>query len=90
MKQRGGMLAKGRLLGIQFHEMFKDGLYLKLAEHANGMAKLLREGIKEKGYDFLVHSPTNQIFPILPTFWSASLKRIFSSIAGAPLIRKEL
>lgn len=77
MKQRGGMLAKGRLLGIQFHEMFKDGLYFKLAEHANEMAKFLREGIKEKGYDFLVHSPTNQIFPILPTSLVSKLEKDF-------------
>ena len=66
MKQRGGMLAKGKLLGIQFHQLFKDGLYFELAEHANRMARRLEQGIKELGYGFLVETPANQIFPVLP------------------------
>lgn len=66
LKQKGGMLAKGRMLGIQFTEMFQDNLYFELAQHANDMAKLLRTGIERLGYPFLVNSPTNQLFPILP------------------------
>lgn len=66
MKQKGALLAKGRLLGIQFFELFKDDLYFDLARHANRMAGLLREEISKAGFDFLVHSPSNQIFPILP------------------------
>ena len=66
MKQRGGMLAKGKLLGIQFHQLFKDGLYYQLAQYANDQARRLEKGIKEMGYGFLVETPTNQIFPILP------------------------
>lgn len=66
MKQRGGMLAKGRLLGVQFAELFRDNLYFDLARHSNEMAARLRDGIIGGGYHFLVDSPTNQIFPILP------------------------
>ena len=66
IKQRGALLAKGRILGIQFFELFKDNLYFDLAKHANNMAILLRNEITSMGYKFLTHSPTNQIFPILP------------------------
>jgi threonine aldolase len=66
MKQQSGILAKGRLLGVQFEALFKDGLFFKLAEHSNALANKLRDGISAKGYGFLVDSPTNQIFPILP------------------------
>lgn len=66
IKQKGGLLAKGWLLGIQFEELFQDNLYVKLASHANQMAAILSKGIHALGYDFLVHSPSNQIFPILP------------------------
>lgn len=66
LKQRGALLAKGRLMGIQFLELFRDDLYFDLARHANRMADLLREGIRKAGYGFLTDSPSNQIFPILP------------------------
>lgn len=66
IKQKGGMLAKGRLLGIQFIGFFKDGLYLKAAKHANAMADLMRDALLEKGFEPLVNSPTNQLFFILP------------------------
>jgi len=65
LKQKGAMLAKGRLLGIQFTELFKDDLYIEIGKHENDMADILRDGIKSLGYDFLVDSPSNQIFPIL-------------------------
>lgn len=65
IKQKGALLAKGKLLGIQFLELFRDNLYFNLAEHANDMAKLLKDGISEAGYSFLTNSPSNQIFPIL-------------------------
>lgn len=65
IKQRGGMLAKGRLLGLQFEEQFRDGLYLELGSHANAMAQRLQDGLIAKGYPMLQHSPTNQVFPIL-------------------------
>lgn len=66
MKQKGALLAKGRLLGIQFLELFKDDLYFDLAKQANAMADLLRNALRNEGYPFLTHSATNQIFPILP------------------------
>jgi threonine aldolase len=65
MKQKGSILAKGRLLGIQFEELFTDNLFFELANHANEMADILREGLKKANCKFLVDSPTNQIFPIL-------------------------
>lgn len=66
IKQKGGLLAKGRLIGIQFLELFKDELYFDLAKHANVMAQQLKIGISNCGYKFLIDSQTNQIFPILP------------------------
>lgn len=66
MKQKGALLAKGRLLGIQFLELFRDNLYFDLAKHANKLAAILRDGISQAGYDFLTYSPSNQLFPILP------------------------
>lgn len=62
IKQKGGMLAKGRLLGIQFLELFRDGLYFEIAKHAIDMAMVLKEGLKEKGYSFFMDSVTNQQF----------------------------
>lgn len=66
IKQKGALLAKGRLLGIQFETLFSDGLYTDLGRHANAMAGKLKAGIKEAGYGFLVDSYTNQQFPIFP------------------------
>ncbi|WP_226671186.1 threonine aldolase family protein [Metabacillus litoralis] len=65
MKQKGALLAKGRLLGIQFQELFKDNLYFELASHANEMAEKLNNELKKEGFSFLTNSPSNQIFPIL-------------------------
>lgn len=66
LKQRGALLAKGRILDIQFEELFKDNLYFEIAKHANKMAEKLTLGIKDLGYNFLTNSTTNQIFPIFP------------------------
>ena len=66
IKQKGGMLAKGRLLGIQFLELFKDGLYFEISAHAMRMAEILKEGLNELGYKFYANSPTNQQFVIVP------------------------
>ncbi|MBP1764079.1 MAG: aromatic amino acid beta-eliminating lyase/threonine aldolase [Firmicutes bacterium] len=78
MKQKGALLAKGRLLGIQFAELFQDGLYFELAKHANAMAALLKDAISNNGYQFLTHSPTNQIFPILPNWLIKTLEEKYS------------
>lgn len=66
IKQNGGMLAKGRLLGIQFLTLFEDGLYFRLSEHAVSLALKIRDALKAKGYPFIAESPSNQQFPILP------------------------
>ena len=66
IKQRGGMLAKGWLLGIQFEQLFQEGRYVALADHANQMALRLKAGIAALGYPFACDSVTNQQFPIFP------------------------
>jgi threonine aldolase len=78
MKQKGALLAKGQVLGIQFVELFRDGLYFELARHANAMAGLLREAIADAGFGFLTPSPTNQIFPILPDGLIARLQERYA------------
>lgn len=66
LKQRGALLAKQRFLGIQFVELFKQDLFLELANHANSMAYQLAEGIIKTGHSFLLPVETNQVFAILP------------------------
>jgi threonine aldolase len=66
LKQRGALMAKGAVLGIQFVELFKDGLYMELARHANLMAEKLVEIFKSSGVNFKAPPQTNMIFPILP------------------------
>lgn len=78
MKQKGGMLAKGRLLGVQFAELFRDGLWFSLAQHANEQARILQDGLIEKGIPLMVTSPTNQLFPIFPTAETERLAKEFA------------
>ena len=78
IKQKGGMLAKGWLLGVQFDELLRDGLYFELSKHAVGMAMKLRNALAGMGVSFLVNSPTNQQFPILPDGVIAALREKFS------------
>ena len=78
IKQNGGMLAKGRLLGIQFETLLQDDLYWRAARHALRQAARLREAFAQRGYPFLADSPTNQQFPILPNDLIARLRRNFS------------
>ena len=66
MKQKGGMLAKGRLLGLQFDELFTDDLYFTISERAIQLAEQIRAAINQKGWPYLVENRTNQIFPIVP------------------------
>lgn len=65
VKQNGALLAKGRLLGVQFDTLFTDGLYYEISKHAIGMAEDLKRLFREKGYRFYLDSPTNQQFIIL-------------------------
>ena len=65
VKQHGALLAKGRLLGVQFDALFTDELYLKIGKNAITTAAVLKNGLKEKNYEFYIDSPTNQIFVVL-------------------------
>ena len=65
IKQRGGMLAKGRLLGLQFSALMEDDLYFQLGRKAVAQAMRIRDALKMKGLPLYVDSPTNQLFPIL-------------------------
>lgn len=64
VKQRGALLAKGWLLGIQYETLFTDGLYLKLAKHAADLAVKLHQGFKDAGFAFLYDHETNQQLPV--------------------------
>ena len=66
MKQHGALLAKGRLTGVQFEALFTDGLYLKIARHANEQAKRLRAIMIRNGLRPFNNSPANQQFFIIP------------------------
>ena len=77
MKQRGGMLAKGRLLGIQFDTLFTDDLYRKISRHAIDMAHQIREIFVSAGYPLLFDSPTNQQYPIMPDSELAEIGKNF-------------
>ena len=64
IKQKGGMLAKGRLLGLQFLALMEDGLYFKTGKKAVDQAMRIRTALMDAGFTFHVDSPTNQLFPI--------------------------
>ena len=73
IKRHGGMLAKGRLLGIQFATLFTDNLYMDIAQHAINEALRIKDALRAKGIKFLIDSPTNQQFPI---FSNAQLNQL--------------
>ena len=75
VKQHGALLAKGRLLGIQFDTLFTDGLYTRIAQNALDCAGVLREAFVERGYEFLVDSPTNQLLVVLDNERLAELEQ---------------
>lgn len=77
IKQGGGMLAKGRLLGIQFETLFTNELYFSMAKHAIDLAMKVRDVLTERGYSFLMESPTNQQFPILTNAQYEELSKKF-------------
>lgn len=78
IKQNGGMLAKGRLLGVQFQALLEDGLYFEIAKHANLMAEKIREACEKAGYPFFMENHTNQIFVVLPNEKWDKLKENYS------------
>lgn len=75
VKQHGALLAKGRVLGVQFDVLFTDDLYTRIARNALSCAEVLRTALKERGYRFLVDSPTNQILVVLDNDRLAELER---------------
>lgn len=74
VKKRGALLAKGRLLGVQFDALFTDDLYFKISAHAIKMADILKQILADKGYKFFLDSPTNQQFIIVDNEKLESLK----------------
>ncbi|MGM0174551.1 threonine aldolase family protein [Enterococcus sp. DIV0800] len=75
MKQQGALLAKGRLLGLQFDTLFTNQLYFQISQHAIDMAMRLKQGLLAKNYRFYLDSPTNQQFVILENKQMEELKR---------------
>ena len=78
MKNKGGMLAKGRILGLQFQTLFQDNLYFRIAEQADRYAIEIRDAFASRGCAFLYPSQTNQQFPILPNVWLQKLEQNFA------------
>ena len=72
------MLAKGRLLGLQFETLMKDGLYEEISNHAIILAEKLRNAFEAKGYSYLVPNRTNQIFVVWPDSALGELARVVS------------
>ena len=75
VKQHGALLAKGRLLGIQFDALFTDDLYFEISRHAIRMAEEMKEVLRRKGCRFAWESPTNQQFVILEDEMLERLKK---------------
>lgn len=78
MKQKGGILAKGRLLGLQFLTLFEDDLYIEISKHANQMAAQIKQACQQAGFGFLYDSPSNQQFPILPNEVLKKLETVYA------------
>ena len=75
IKQHGALMAKGRMLGLQFDTLFTDGLYFRIARHADDMASLLKVIFLEKGYEAFIDSPTNQQFFVMTKEKAVELHR---------------
>ena len=87
IKRQGGMLAKGRLIGVQVEALLEggtDGLYYKIAARSNALADRLRAGLAGRGIGFAVDSPTNQVFPLLPAAAVKELAKDFAFYEWAP------
>ena len=79
IKQRGGMLAKGRLLGVQFEALLSDGLYERIGQKAVDQALRLKRALLDKGWPLMVDSPTNQQFVVVPDEIYAQLAQKYST-----------
>lgn len=78
IKQKGGLMSKGRLLGLQFDVLFTDNLYITSGKHAVDLALMIREAFRRKGYSFFCESSTNQQFPIIPNDKLIELQKKYS------------
>ncbi|MBN1776507.1 MAG: aminotransferase class I/II-fold pyridoxal phosphate-dependent enzyme [Clostridiales bacterium] len=78
IKQRGALLAKGRLLAVQFQTLLADGYYIELGREANRKAQRLKQAFLGKGYQLLADTKTNQIFPVLPNGALETLQKTFA------------
>lgn len=85
LKQKGALLAKGRVLGIQFLALFQEDLYFKLAKDANDMAMKLAQAFQAQGHAFLVEPASNQLFPILPVALIKRLQEKFDFYVWKPI-----
>ncbi len=85
MKQHGAVLAKGRVLGVQFKRLFTDGLYEEIGRHGLAMAQKLKEGMSALGYESIGDSPTNQQFFRIPNGVIEQLRKFASfEVWGSP------
>ena len=75
IKQHGALMAKGRMLGLQFDTLFTDGLYFEIARHADNLAGILKGIFLEKGYETYIDSPTNQQFFVMTREQAAELHK---------------
>lgn len=89
VKQHGALLAKGRLLGVQFETLFTDGLYMEISRHAVNMAMKLKKAFTDNGYRLFIDSPTNQQFVYLPNEEIDRLRKIASFELWGPRKDKE-
>ncbi|UYT07961.1 aminotransferase class I/II-fold pyridoxal phosphate-dependent enzyme [Treponema denticola] len=76
-KQKGGLFAKGRLLGLQFKTLFTDKLYFEIGRTMNETAKMIRKGFSDRGFSFFMESETNQSFPIIENSLLAKIEKEF-------------
>lgn len=89
VKQHGALLAKGRLLGVQFESLFEDGLYFRISEKAVRMGRRIKDAFSAAGYPAVVDSPTNQQFFRLPNEIIDKLKENVSFELWGPRGEKE-
>ena len=89
VRQHGALLAKGRLLGVQFETLFTDGLYMEISRHAVNMAMKLKKAFTDNGYRLFIDSPTNQQFVYLPNEEIDRLRKIASFELWGPRKDKE-
>ncbi len=85
IKQRGALLAKGRLLGLQFVELFKDGLFFEINQHSNALAQRIGKAFVSQGHVLFAPTQSNQVFPVLPPAVIEDLRRLFDFHAWEPV-----